>query len=133
MKKRLTQLFLFTLTVFSSQAQLLYKIEGNNLQKPSYIYGTIHIMPKKDFVSSDSIKSAFKSCKELAMEVDLNMDLKTQIEMVKLSMLPDGKTIADITTKENSERIRNFCLDSLNWKESNTIKQVVFNLSFFHR
>ena len=75
-------------------------------------------MPKKDFVSSDSIKSAFKSCKELAMEVDLNMDLKTQIEMVKLSMLPDGKTIADITTKENSERIRNFCLDSLNWKES---------------
>ena len=118
MKKRLTQLFLFTLTVFSSQAQLLYKIEGNNLQKPSYIYGTIHIMPKKDFVSSDSIKSAFKSCKELAMEVDLNMDLKTQIEMVKLSMLPDGKTIADITTKENSERIRNFCLDSINWKES---------------
>jgi len=118
MTKRLTQLFLFTLTVFSSQAQLLYKIEGNNLQKPSYIYGTIHIMPKKDFVISDSIKSAFKTCSELAMEVDLNMDLKTQIEMVKLSMLPEGKTIADITSKENSDRIRNFCLDSINWKES---------------
>lgn len=118
MKKRLIQLFLFTLTVFSSQAQLLYKIEGNNLQKPSYIYGTIHIMPKKDFVISDSIKSAFKSCMELAMEVDLNMNLKTQLEIVKLIMLPEGKTIADITSKENSERIRNFCLDSLNWKES---------------
>ena len=118
MKKRLIQLFLFTLTVFSSQAQLLYKIEGNNLQKPSYIYGTIHIMPKKDFVISDSIKSAFKTCNELVMEVDLNMDLKTQLEIVKLSMLPEGKTIADITTKENSERIRNFCLDSINWKES---------------
>ena len=118
MTKRLTQLLLFTLTVFSSQAQLLYKIEGNNLQKPSYIYGTIHVMPKKDFVISDSIKSAFKTCKELAMEVDLNMDLKTQIEMVKLSMLPEGKTIADITSKENSDRIRNFCLDSINWKES---------------
>jgi uncharacterized protein YbaP (TraB family) len=118
MKKRLIQLFLFTLTVFSSQAQLLYKIEGNNLQKPSYIYGTIHIMPKKDFVISDSIKSAFKSCMELAMEVDLNMNLKTQLEIVKLIMLPEGKTIADITSKENSERIRNFCLDSINWKES---------------
>jgi uncharacterized protein len=118
MKKRLIQLFLFTLTVFSSQAQLLYKIEGNNLQKPSYIYGTIHIMPKKDFVISDSIKSAFKTCNELVMEVDLNMDLKTQLEILELTMLPDGKTIADITTKENSERIRNFCLDSINWKES---------------
>ncbi|MFO0356297.1 MAG: hypothetical protein ACK50A_05025 [Sphingobacteriaceae bacterium] len=46
------------------------------------------------------------------------MDLKTQMEIVKLSMLPDRKTIADITSKENSERIKNFCLDSINWKES---------------
>jgi uncharacterized protein YbaP (TraB family) len=75
-------------------------------------------MPKKDFVISDSIKSAFKTCNELVMEVDLNMDLKTQLEILELTMLPDGKTIADITTKENSERIRNFCLDSINWKES---------------
>lgn len=131
MKKRLTQLFLFALTVFSSQAQLLYKIEGNNLQKPSYIFGTIHIMPKKDFVISDSIKSALKSCRELAMEVDLNMDLKTQLEILELTMLPDGKTIADITTKENSERIRNFCLDSLNWKETKYIKTSRFQPFFF--
>jgi uncharacterized protein YbaP (TraB family) len=131
MKKRLTQLFLFALTVFSSQAQLLYKIEGNNLQKPSYIYGTIHIMPKKDFVISDSIKSALKSCRELAMEVDLNMDLKTQLEILELTMLPDGKTIADITTKENSERIRHFCLDSLNWKETKYIKTSRYQPFFF--
>jgi uncharacterized protein YbaP (TraB family) len=131
MKKRLIQLFLFTLTVFSSQAQLLYKIEGNNLQKPSYIYGTIHIMPKKDFVISDSIKSAFKTCNELVMEVDLNMDLKTQLEILELTMLPDGKTIADITTKENSERIRHFCLDSLNWKETKYIKTSRFQPFFF--
>ena len=76
------------------------------------------LSPKKDFVISDSIKSAFKTCNELVMEVDLNMDLKTQLEILELTMLPDGKTIADITTKENSERIRNFCLDSINWKES---------------
>lgn len=131
MKKRLTQLFLFALTVFSSQAQLLYKIDGNNLQKPSYIYGTIHIMPKKDFVLSDSIKSAFNSCRELAMEVDLNMDLKTQLEILELTMIPDGKTIADITTKENSERIRNFCLDSLNWKETKYNKTSRFQPFFF--
>lgn len=122
MKIKLILNVLFTLIALSSQAQLLYKIEGNNLQKPSYIYGTIHIMPKKDFVISDSIKSAFKSCKELAMEVDLNMDLKTQLEILEISMLPDGKTIDNITSKENSERIRKFCLDSLNWRESKYIK-----------
>lgn len=118
MKKNTLLLCLFTLTFLSSNAQLLYKIEGKNLEKPSFIYGTIHIMPEKDFIISESVKSALKSCNELAMEIDLNMDLKTQIEMIKLSMLPDGKTISDITTKENAERIRNFCIDSIKWKES---------------
>lgn len=118
MKKNTLLLCLFTLTFLSSKAQLLYKIEGKNLEKPSFIYGTIHIMPEKDFIISESVKSALKSCNELAMEIDLNMDLKTQIEMIKLSMLPDGKTISDITTKENAERIRNFCIDSIKWKES---------------
>jgi uncharacterized protein YbaP (TraB family) len=88
-------------------------------------------MPKKDFVISDSIKSALKSCRELAMEVDLNMDLKTQLEILELTMLPEGKTIADITTKENSERIRHFCLDSLNWKETKYIKTSRFQPFFF--
>ena len=118
MKKNILLLCLFTITFLYSKAQLLYKIEGKNLEKPSYIFGTIHIMPKKDFIISESVKSAFKSCNELAMEIDLDMDLKTQIEIAKLSMLPDGKTTADITTKENEERIRNFCIDSINWKKS---------------
>lgn len=118
MKKRLIQLFLFTLTVSSSQAQLLYKIEGKDLQKPSYIYGTIHIMPKKQFVISESITTALKECETLVMEVDINMDLKTQIDAAQRSLLPDGKTIADITSAENAKKIRQFCMDSLQWKES---------------
>lgn len=118
MKKRLIQLFLFTLTVTSSQAQLLYKIEGKDIQKPSYIYGTIHIMPKKQFVISESITTALKECETLVMEVDINMDVRTQIDAAQRSLLPDGKTIADITTAENAQRIRQFCTDSLNWKES---------------
>lgn len=118
MKKRLIQLFLFTLTVTSSQAQLLYKIEGKDIQKPSYIYGTIHIMPKKQFVISESITTALKECETLVMEVDINMDVRTQIDAAQRSLLPDGKTIADITTAENAQRIRQFCMDSLHWKES---------------
>jgi uncharacterized protein YbaP (TraB family) len=130
MKKKLTTAILFLLTSWSLQAQLLYKIEGKNLKETSYVYGTIHMMPKKDFVISEAIKTAFKSCDELTMEIDLNIDLKTQIEIVQSSILPNGKTIADITTKENSERIRNFCIDSLNWKESKYNKMSRFKPFF---
>ena len=118
MKTKLTFLILLIFLSISSQAQLLYKIEGKGLQKPSYIYGTIHIMPKKQFVISESITTALKECETLVMEVDINMDLKTQIDAAQRSLLSDGKTIADITSAENAKKIRRFCMDSLHWKES---------------
>ena len=118
MKTKLAFLILLIFVSISSQAQLLYKIEGKDLQKPSYIYGTIHIMPKKQFVISESITTALKECETLVMEVDINMDLKTQIDAAQRSLLPDGKTIADITSTENAKKIRQFCMDSLHWKES---------------
>ena len=104
------------------QAQLLYKIEGKGLQKPCYIYGTIHIMPKKQFAISEAITTALKECESLVMEVDINMDLKTKIDAAQRSLLPDGKTIADITSAENAQKIRQFCMDSLHWKESKYVR-----------
>jgi uncharacterized protein YbaP (TraB family) len=122
MKTKLTFLILLTFVSISSQAQLLYKIEGKDLQKPSYIYGTIHIMPKKQFEISEAITTALKECESLVMEVDINMDLKTQIDAAQRSMLPNGKTIADITSAENAQKIRQFCIDSLHWKESKYVR-----------
>ncbi len=113
MKTKLAFLILLIFVSISSQAQLLYKIEGKDLQKPSYIYGTIHIMPKKQFVISESITTALKECETLVMEVDINMDLKTQIDVAQRSLLPDGKTIADITSVENaqnSRKVRRECM-----------------------
>ena len=78
MKTKLTFLILLTFVSISSQAQLLYKIEGKDLQKPSYIYGTIHIMPKKQFAISESITTALKECESLVMEMDINMDQKNK-------------------------------------------------------
>lgn len=122
MKTNLSLLILLFLLSINCQAQLLYKIEGNDLKKPSYIYGTIHIMPKKQFVISDAITTALKECESLVMEVDINMDLKTQIDAAQRSLLPSGKTIADITSAENAQKIRQFCVDSLHWKESKYVR-----------
>lgn len=115
----LTVVMLFTTNTF---AQLLYKIEGNNLTSVSYIYGTIHVMPKKDFEISKSIQSSFNACQVLAMEVDLNMDFKTQLEAAQQSFLPEGKTIADLASADDVQKVKQFCMDSMHWKESKYAK-----------
>jgi uncharacterized protein YbaP (TraB family) len=79
-------------------------------------------MPKKQFVISESITTALKECDALVMEVDINMDFKTQIDAAQRSLLPYGKTIADITSAENAQKIRQFCIDSLHWKESKYVR-----------
>jgi uncharacterized protein YbaP (TraB family) len=118
MKNLITISFLAILCTFNTNGQLLYSIQGKNLKQPSYIYGTIHVMPKKDFSLSKDIQSAFANCQVLAMEVDLNMDFKTQLEIAQQSLLPEGKTIADLTSPEEAKRVKQFCLDSMHWKES---------------
>lgn len=53
------------------QRSLLWKVSGKNLKKPSYIYGTMHLMCAEDFVIKDKVISALKKCDSLFMEVDL--------------------------------------------------------------
>ena len=58
-----------------NQKSLLWKVSGNNLKKPSYIYGTMHLMCARDFQIKSKVYSAFKKCEAVFMEVDLaNMD-----------------------------------------------------------
>lgn len=65
-------LFTFTLNISAQDAKsLLWEISGNGLEKPSYLYGTIHIICPDDFVMSDQLKAAFKTAEQVALEVDI--------------------------------------------------------------
>lgn len=45
MKRILFSAFLLFVALIGIQAQLLWKISGNGLSKPSYIIGTYHLAP----------------------------------------------------------------------------------------
>lgn len=45
MKKLMLTLALVLTAALNVNAQLLYKISGNGLEKPSYIIGTYHLAP----------------------------------------------------------------------------------------
>lgn len=110
--------FAFMAILFSCQAQsdktentLLWKVEGPNIQ-PSYVYGTFHILPEDDFLLTDKVKTAFKSCDQLAMELDMD-DPNLQTEMFKYIAMKDGNTLDKFLSPEE--------LDTLNaWVQSAT-------------
>ena len=115
MKKIL--LYFLLLTSFS-QAQLLYQISGNGLTQASYLYGTIHILPKDQFELSNSLKRAFEASTTIAMEVDLDMSGAEKIALAQKVLLPEGKTLKDFMEPQDYTHLKMYCMDSLKWSES---------------
>ena len=73
MKKYLSLLiFLFTIVAFSQQQyqSLLWKITGNGLEKPSYLYGTMHVSKKVAFRLDDVFYKALNQSDCIALESD---------------------------------------------------------------
>jgi uncharacterized protein YbaP (TraB family) len=72
-------------TLFAQQLPktLLWRISGNGLSKPSYIYGTMHVMDPRIFILGDSLLSAMKNSDGFANELDLNQITPLIIDLVK--------------------------------------------------
>ncbi len=51
---------------------LLWEMTGNGLRKPSYLFGTIHLIPEKQFFLSDLVKLKLTESKRLCLEIDLD-------------------------------------------------------------
>lgn len=50
---------------------LLWEISGNGLTKPSYLYGTVHMICSSDYFLTEKTKKAFDSSNKLVLEADL--------------------------------------------------------------
>lgn len=117
-KKSLSLGFIITLYLNlsaqnSNSNSLCWKVTGPGLSQASYVFGTIHLISKKDFFLSKPTEAAFKTCKTLALEVDLNMDKDTKRSVGKSAILPDGKSIDDYCTSEELNTIKSFMSDSV--------------------
>jgi uncharacterized protein YbaP (TraB family) len=73
---------------------LLWKITGNGLAEPSYLYGTMHTGDDKVFRLTDSTMNAFDRVKAFAMEI--NMDSVDQMSLAMQMKLPEGQTVKDL-------------------------------------
>lgn len=67
-----SMMLLFVLSLGTAQASLLWKVSGNELTQPSYLFGTIHVICEDRFIMNDTIESAFAQSETLVMELDIS-------------------------------------------------------------
>lgn len=89
----------------SANAQLLYRISGNGLDKPSYIVGTYHLAPASFVDDIKGAREAMAAVEQVYGEVDMNDAAATQLTMLSAMMLPEGRYIDDMFSAEEMERI----------------------------
>jgi uncharacterized protein YbaP (TraB family) len=78
---------------------LLYEISGNKLAKPSYLFGTIHLLCAADLKLSENVQKAVSKSQQVALELDMDSPTMGE-EMRGLLMLPAGQTVQGCMTKE---------------------------------
>lgn len=89
------------LTVSSLSAQIFYKIEGNGLTSPSYIFGTHHCAPLSVIDSIPGCRDAFKAAEQVVGEIDMTIDQMTlATKMQPYMMAPTDSTLSKVFTPE---------------------------------
>jgi len=86
---------------------LLWKISGNGLEKPSYLFGTIHMLCADDAVLSDNMKKAISECDEVYFEIDLDNLFEMFGAMNKMKMKGDT-TLQDLLSKEDYKKVKDY-------------------------
>jgi len=104
MRKILTLLVLATF-IFGAKAQdldnsLLWKISGKDLEKPSYLFGTIHMICPDDMVMKDYFESTLTETEQLVLELDMD-EPSLMMDMQKYGVNEGMKNISsEMTEKE---------------------------------
>lgn len=87
-----------------SDNSLLWKIEGKNLKTPSYLLGTIHILPQKDFFLSEAMKQALASTQQVVLELDMD-DPAMGTNMLQNASMSDGSTLDKLLSAEDYQKL----------------------------
>lgn len=97
--------------VLSTENSLLWQISGNGLTKPSFLFGTIHVIAADDYYLGENVVKKLSNSDVLVLEMDL-AEMNTS-ELAMASLLPEGKTIADYMDPDDYQVLENFFVDSI--------------------
>lgn len=88
---------------------LLWEISGKGLKGTSYLFGTIHMIDKKDFVLTESTTKSLSAAKQVAFEIDMDdmSDISKLMPMMMQAFMQDGVTLKDLLEDEEYKVVEN--------------------------
>lgn len=97
-------LLVAVLAVCGAQAQIFYRISGNGLKEPSYLFGTHHLAPLA-VIDSVGAREAMAAAKAVVGEIDMTQDqMALAMQMQKHMLAPADSTLTKVLGEENMKR-----------------------------
>jgi uncharacterized protein len=108
--KKFTLIITLTFIILNGYAQentLLWKVSGNGLDTPSYLFGTMHILCEQDIVNKPGFQQALAESRSLVMELNPT-DPAIMQEMQQLAVNPGFENIYSDLPEEDFNLIDAF-------------------------
>jgi uncharacterized protein YbaP (TraB family) len=82
---------------------LLWEVRGKGIKQPSFIFGTIHLIPEADYLLSPATRQAFDQCDAVAFEIDLEKmsDISAMLPLLMKAFMRDGVTLRTLLNADD--------------------------------
>lgn len=86
---------------------LLWEISGNGFTKPSYLFGTMHLICKNDALLSKEMEKIIAGSNAVYLELDMDnmMELLGAFQYMNMK---DGKKLGDYLTEEEVKKVKDW-------------------------
>ncbi len=91
---------------------LLWRINGKNLSRPSYLFGTIHLICAKDFLWTGKMQESFNKSEKVCFEMDLD-DAGAMMRASMGLMENGGKKLKEYFNDDQYRILEKYVHDSL--------------------
>ena len=91
----------------ASENSLLWEISGNGLQAPSYLYGTIHMINRKDFIMSPKTLEAFEKAERVTFEINMEEmnDMAAMMPLMMKAFMKGDTTLEDLLSEADYKTV----------------------------
>lgn len=84
---------------------LLWRISGNGLERPGYIYGTVHSKDERAYTYVAAVKDAMQEVNTVAGELDLDASRKGAASLMSKMLMPDDQRLEDLYKKKDWAKV----------------------------
>lgn len=92
------------------EKSLLWEISGNGLKRPSYLFGTIHLIGTEDFFFPQTLMDKITAAEQATFEIDMDdmSSMESMMSIITKAFMKDGKSLKDLVSAEEYKMVDDF-------------------------